>query len=261
MMTTLALPFGALRQTVARSYSIVLLLAGWEALCRSGAVPPVLLPSVSAVAARALVDLQDPVFLFHVGQTLIRLFSGLSIAIVLGMACGIIAAQSRVGRALLEPLVRLFAPIPKIALFPALLLIFGFDHLSRIILVLIDAIFPVLLAAYYGARAIDEKLIWSARAAGTSDHEMVWKIVLPAALPAILTGVRIAVVIACVVAFLSEMIQPGDGLGSLMIRAARSFQTVDMFVPILVISLLGFAMDHALASFRRRVLKWTGEDA
>src|ERR1700675_4433902 len=148
-MTTLALPAGMLRQTVARSYSIVLLLAGWEALCRRGAVPPVLLASVSAVAARAFVDFQDSTFLFHVGQTLIRLFSGLSIAVVLGMACGIVAAQSGVGRALLEPLVRLFAPIPKIALFPALLLIFGFDHLSRIILVLIDAIFPVLLAAYW----------------------------------------------------------------------------------------------------------------
>jgi ABC-type nitrate/sulfonate/bicarbonate transport system permease component len=260
-MATLALPAAALRQAVARNYSILLLLVGWEALCRSGAVPPVLLPSVSAVLARAIVDLQDPDFLFQIGQTLIRLFSGLVIAVVLGISCGILAAQFTLGRRLLEPLVRLFAPIPKIALFPALLLIFGFDHLSRIILVLIDAIFPVLLAAYYGARAIDERLIWSARAAGTNDAAMVWKIVLPAALPAILTGVRIAVVIACVVAFLSEMIQPGDGLGSVMIRAARSFQTVDMFVPILVISLLGFAMDHALAAFRRRVLKWTGEES
>jgi NitT/TauT family transport system permease protein len=260
-MTTLALPAAALRRSVARNYSILLLLAGWEALCRSGAVPPALLPSPSAVLARAFVELQDAGFRFQIGQTLIRLLSGLTLAVSFGVPCGILAAQFRLGRLLLEPLVRLFAPTPKIALFPALLLIFGFDHLSRIILVLIDAIFPVLLAAYYGARAIDERLIWSARAAGTGAGAMVWKIVLPAALPAILTGVRIAVVIACVVAFLSEMIQPGDGLGSLMIRAARSFQTVDMFVPILVISLLGFAMDHALALFRRRVLKWTGEDS
>jgi NitT/TauT family transport system permease protein len=258
-MTALALPFGAIRNTVARSYSVVLLLVGWEVLARSGAVPAVLLPSVSAVLARAFQDLQDPLFLFNVAITLFRLLSGLAIAVVLGIACGVGAAQSRVGRRVLEPIVRGFAPIPKIALFPALLLVFGFDHLSRIILVLIDAIFPVLLAAYYGARTIDEKLIWSARAAGTSDASLIWKVVLPATLPQILTGVRIAVVIACVVVFLSEMIQPGDGLGDLMIRAARSFQTVDMFVPILAISLLGFAMDHALALVRRRALRWTPE--
>ena len=258
-MTALALPLRRVRNVVARSYSIVLLLVGWEVLCRSGAVPPVLLPSVSAVLARTLTALQDPLFLFNVGTTLIRLFSGLSIAVVLGIVCGVGAAQSRIGRAVLEPVVRVFAPIPKIALFPALLLVFGFEHLSRIILVLIDAIFPVLLAAYYGARAVDDKLIWSARAAGTSNAAVVWKIVLPATLPQILTGVRIAVVISCVVVFLSEMIQPGNGLGDLMIRSARSFKTVDMFVPILVISLLGFALDHALALFRRRVLRWTTE--
>ncbi len=255
-MAALALP---IKQTIARSYSVILLVLAWEILCRSGTVPPVLLPAPSAVAARALRDLQDSGFLFNAGITLFRLLSGLAIAVVLGIAAGIGAAQSRLGRAVLEPVVRVFAPIPKIALFPALLLVFGFDHASRIILVVIDAIIPVLLAAYYGARAIDEKLLWSARAAGTSDARLVWHVVLPATLPQILTGVRIAVVIACVVVFLSEMIQPGDGLGDLMIRSARSFQTVDMFVPILAISLLGFAMDHALALIRRRALKWTPE--
>ncbi len=258
-MTALAPPLRTVGTALARSYSVILLLVGWELLARSGTVPRMLLPSVSAVAARALTDLQDPLFLFNAGITLFRLFSGLSIAIVLGIAFGVGAAQTRAGQRVLEPLVRVFAPLPKIALFPALLLIFGFDHLSRILLVLIDAIVPVLLAAYYGARAIDEKLLWSARAAGTTGARLVWQIVLPATLPQILTGVRIAVVISCVVVFLSEMIQPGDGLGDLMIRSARSFQTVDMFVPILAISLLGFAMDHILALVRRHALRWTTE--
>jgi ABC-type nitrate/sulfonate/bicarbonate transport system permease component len=248
-----------LRRLIARSYSVVLLALIWEITVRSGAVPAILLPAPSTVLVRTVAALGSPVFLFHIGQTLIRLFGGLVIAVALGVVIGVGAAQSRAGRQMLEPMVRVLAPIPKIALFPALLLMFGFDHLSRIILVLIDAIFPVLLAAYYGARAIDEKLLWSARSAGTSEWGCVWKIVLPAALPGILTGVRIAVVIACVVVFLSEMIQPGDGLGDLMIRAARNFRTVDMFVPIVVISALGFALDHALALFRRRVLVWTPE--
>src|SRR5262249_55906599 len=240
-------------RVVGQSYSVVLLIAAWEAMVRSGTVPAILLPAPSLVIASTLKALGDPVFLFNIRQTLIRLFGGLVIAVVLGIVLGIAAAQTRAGQQMLEPVVRILAPIPKIALFPALLLVFGFEHLSRIILVLIDAIFPVLLAAYYGARAVDEKLLWSARAAGTSQLASIWKVVLPAALPGILTGVRIAVVIACVVVFLSEMVQPGDGLGDLMTRAARSFRTVEMFVPITIISLLGFVLDHALALVRRRL--------
>ncbi len=246
----------ALGRVLARSYSVLIVLAAWEIVCRAGLVPPSLLPPISAVLAKTVSSLLTPFFLYNVGQTLIRLLSGLIAAILLGILIGITAAQSRLGRRILEPLIRLFAPIPKIALYPALLLVFGFDHASRIALVLIDAVFPVLLAAYHGAGAVDEKLIWSARAAGLSARGCTWRIVFPAALPGILVGVRIAVVIACIVVFLSEMIQPGDGLGDLMTRAARSFHTVDMFVPIVVISLLGFAMDHALALLRRRLLIW-----
>ncbi len=246
----------ALGRVLARSYSVLIVLAAWEIVCRAGLVPPSLLPPISAVLAKTVSSLLTPFFLYNVGQTLIRLLSGLIAAILLGILIGITAAQSRLGRRILEPLIRLFAPIPKIALYPALLLVFGFDHASRIALVLIDAVFPVLLAAYHGAGAVDEKLIWSARAAGTSPRGCTWRIVFPAALPGILVGIRIAVVIACIVVFLSEMIQPGDGLGDLMTRAARSFHTVDMFVPIVVISLLGFALDHALAALRRRLLMW-----
>jgi len=249
----------SLSRLLARSYSPILLLLGWEVLVRSGAMPSVLVPAPSNVILRLVQSFGDPVFLFDLQQTLFRLFSGLALAIVLGTAIGVASAQGGIGEQILEPLMRVLAPIPKIALFPALLLLFGFDHLSRIILVLIDAIIPVLLAAYYGARAVDERLLWSARSAGTSPAGCIWRVVLPAALPGILTGVRIAIVIACIVVFLSEMVQPGDGLGDLVIRAARAFRTIDMFVPIVTISILGFLMDHALALIRRRVLVWMPE--
>jgi NitT/TauT family transport system permease protein len=156
----------------------------------------------------------------------------------------------------LEPIVRVLSPLPKIVFFPAFLLLLGFGSASRIVLVVIDAIFPVLLAAYYGARAIDEKLIWSARAAGMSQAMCLFRVTLPAALPSILTGLRIAIVIGCIVVFLSEMVVPGDGLGDVLIRAARSFQTVQMFVPLVTISLLGFALDYAIVRIRNTLVNW-----
>ncbi|MCW3475482.1 ABC transporter permease [Limobrevibacterium gyesilva] len=239
-------------------YSVLLLLAAWELFARSGMVPRTLLPPVSLVLQRTAIALATDTFVADLATTLFRLLAGLALAVGLGIALGVISAQTRAGRAIFEPLVRVLGPLPKIALFPVLLLTLGFDNTPRIVLVLIDAIFPVMLAAHYAARAVDEKLIWSARAAGTSPTGCVLRVILPAAMPQILTGIRVAAVIACVVVFLSEMVQPGDGLGDQMIRAARAFRSVDMFVPIVVISGLGFILDTLLALVRRRALGWAG---
>jgi ABC-type nitrate/sulfonate/bicarbonate transport system permease component len=243
-------------EAVKRNYSILLLLAAWEGAVRFGLAPATLLPAPSSVAVALFRDLGDAHYLSDLGLTLFRLFAGLLIAITAGVLIGVSAAQSRLGPLLLEPLVRVLSPLPKIVFFPAFLLLLGFGSTSRIVLVVIDAIFPALLAAYFGARAVDEKLIWSARAAGVSRAACVFRIVLPAALPSILTGVRIAIVIGCVVVFLSEMVAPGDGLGDELIRAARSFQTVQMFAPLVTISLLGFLLDYAIVRVRNTLVNW-----
>jgi len=243
-------------ETVKRNYSIMLLLLAWEAAARFGFAPPALLPAPSVIAIALCRDLTEPHFLSDFALTLYRLFAGLAIAVGAGVPIGIGAAQSRLGAAVLEPLVRVLSPLPKIVFFPAFLLLFGFGSASRIVLVAIDAVFPALLAAYFGARAIDEKLLWSARAAGMSPTACLFRVVLPAALPSILTGVRIAIVIGCIVVFLSEMVAPGDGLGDALIRAARSFQTVQMFVPLVTISLLGFVLDHVIVRVRNTLVNW-----
>ena len=236
------------------SYSLLLLLGAWELVCRAGMVNAQTLPAPSVVFVRLAQQLIDPQFLHHLAQTLLRLGAGLGSATVLGIALGLAAASWPVGGKLLEPLLRVLAPIPKIALYPALILILGFDHASKIALVAADAIFPILFATYYGSRMVERKLIWSARAAGTSTSGCAFKIVLPAALPSVLTGFRIALVIACVVVFLAEMISSTDGLGHLLIRAARSFRMVDMFVPLVAISLLGLVLNALAEMARRRLL-------
>lgn len=245
----------ALRGMLYQGYSLVLVLACWETVCRAGWIAPHLLPAPSAVAFRLGEQLLQPAYLGHLMQTLLRLFAGLSIATLLGVAIGLFAGRSGFGGRLLEPLVRILAPIPKIALYPAVILLLGFDHASKIALVVVDAIFPVLLATYQGARLVEPKLIWSARAAGTSEVACTLKVVLPATLPAIFTGFRIALVVSCVVVFLAEMISSSDGLGHLLIRAARSFRTLDMFVPLVTISLLGLALDSLATLAGRRALK------
>ena len=109
--------------------------------------------------------------------------------------------------------------------------------------------FPILLATYQGDGGRAE-----ARLVGACGRRVaaarLFTVVLPAALPSVLTGCRIGLVISCIVVFLAEMITSTDGLGHLLVRAARNFQTVDMFVPIITISLLGLLLNAGFNALR-----------
>jgi NitT/TauT family transport system permease protein len=234
---------------------IGLLVALWQGLISFGFAPVALLPPPGIVFTRLLQQIASTGFQQDILATLIRLFAGFLIAVVLGVGIGIAAAASPAVNAIVRPIVRVLAPLPKVALYPALLLLLGFAHGSKIALVAADALFPILLSTYYGASTVEQKLIWSAMAAGTPRREILLKVVLPAAMPSILTGCRIGLVISCIVVFLAEMITSTDGLGHVLITAARTFQAVDMFVPLITISLLGLILNGLLQAARAYLLR------
>jgi len=234
---------------------IALLVALWQALVSFSFAPVTLLPPPGQVFSRMAQQLLTTTFDGDIVATLFRLFAGFSIAVILGVAIGLAAAASPSINAVVRPIVRVLAPLPKVALYPALLLLLGFGHGSKITLVAADALFPILLSTYYGASTVEQKLIWSAMAAGTPPREILFKVVLPAAAPSILTGCRIGLVISCIVVFLAEMITSTDGLGHVLVTAARTFQAVDMFVPLITISLIGLILNGLLQAARSYFLR------
>ena len=234
---------------------IALLLVVWQALVSFGFAPVTLMPPPGRVFARMMQQFASASFDQEILVTLFRLFAGFSIAVILGVVLGLAAAASPSINAVLRPLVRVLAPLPKVALYPALLLLLGFGHGSKITLVAADALFPILLSTYYGAATVEQKLVWSAMAAGTPPRDILLKVVLPAAAPSILTGCRIGLVISCIVVFLAEMITSTDGLGHVLVTASRNFQTVDMFVPLITISLLGLLLNGLLQMVRSYLLR------
>ena len=239
---------------------IALVLALWHGIAVSGIAPPVLLPPPAAVFTRLVEQAGNRQFLDNAGVTLFRLFAGFSIAVVVGVALGLAATGSRAVESLVRPLVRVLAPLPKVALYPAMILILGFDDASKIALVAADAVFPILLATWQGTAAVDTKLVWSARAAGCAPRRALFTVMLMAALPSVLTGCRIGLIISCIVVFLAEMITSTDGLGYLLVRAGRNFQTVDMFVPLISISILGLTLNAAFNALRRWLLRGFAEE-
>ena len=248
-------PRAATTDLVLGSAPIALLVLVWQALVSFGYAPATLLPPPGQVFWRMIQQLLSATFRQDIEATLFRLFAGFTIAVILGVAIGLAAAASPLINATVRPIVRVLAPLPKVALYPALLLLLGFGHESKIVLVAADALFPILLSTYYGASTVEQKLIWSAMAAGTPRGEILFKVVLPAAAPSILTGCRIGLVISCIVVFLAEMITSTDGLGHVLVTAARTFQAVDMFVPLITISLLGLILNGLLHGLRTYLLR------
>ncbi len=213
---------------------IALSIALWQAIVSFGYAPASLLPPPGRVFLR-LVQ-QPPPSNFsrgcrHAVPAVRRIFDRGHSRRRIGLA----AAASPAVNAVVRPIVRVLAPLPKVALYPALLLLLGFGHASKITLVAADALFPILLSTYYGASMVEQKLIWSAMAAGTPRPPDPVQGGVAGGGPVDLTGCRIGLVISCIVVFLAEMITSTDGLGHLLVTAARTFQAVDMFVPLITI--------------------------
>ena len=246
-------------RVAARSAVIVLLLVAWEVFARSGKVTPFMLPPFSAVVVRVYTDAVSGHLWLNLGLTLYRALAGFLIAACGGIALG--AAMSRVAfmRWFFDPIVSVGFPMPKIAFLPIIMLWLGIYDVSKISMVVFDAIFPVVTATVAGLAAVDKELIWSARNMGASERELMWQIALPAAMPQILTGLQVALPIALIVEIVVEMAMGGYGLGAAMMSASRFADSRGVFAGIVEIAIVGYVLIRATSLVRRRLLAWHPE--
>ncbi|MGB6509421.1 MAG: ABC transporter permease subunit, partial [Xanthobacteraceae bacterium] len=159
------------------------------------------------------------------------------------------------------PIISVGFPMPKIAFLPIIILWLGVYDVSKISIVVFDAIFPVVTATLAGIAAVDKELIWSALNMGASEREVMWQIKLPAALPQIMTGLQVALPISLIVAIIGEMVMGGYGLGGAMMSASRFADSRGVFAGIVEIAVVGYALIKAMAVVRRRLLVWHQETA
>jgi ABC-type nitrate/sulfonate/bicarbonate transport system permease component len=241
------------------AYPLLLALAAWELAGWADLVRPLFLPRMSSVAAQFWVLLKEGEIIEPLVVSLYRTFLGLAISVVVGVMAGLLMARSQWAHWFLDPLISVGFPAPKIAFVPIFTLWFGIDHLSKILLVAFNCIFPMIVATYHGAAAVSRTVVWSAQTMGTSERQLLYRIVLPAALPHILSGVRVTVPVALIITFTTEMIAGGGGVGAALMFAQRFFQTPTVFVYILVMLATGVIFDHAMQAMRRRLIPWQEE--
>ena len=238
---------------------IVLLALVWEVLAASGSVTPFQLPRFSSVLTRIWTDAVAHDLLLNTALTLYRALVGFGIAAVAGILLGVCMSRYGTVRWLLDPIVSVGFPMPKIAFLPVMMLWLGVYDLSKIAMVVLDAIFPVITGTIAGIAGVDRHLLWSARNMGATERELLWQIVLPAASPQILTSLQVALPIALIVAVVAEMLMGGYGLGGAMVQASRFADSRGVFAGIVEIAAVGYVLVKAMALVRRRLLIWHQE--
>jgi ABC-type nitrate/sulfonate/bicarbonate transport system permease component len=239
--------------------TLILVLAGWEAYARSGAVSNFLLPPLSVVLERVWQDTVSGDLFLNLGATLYRGLLGFVIAAVAGVMLGILIARTAVVRWFFDPIVSIGFPMPKIAFLPIFMLWFGLYDASKVTMIVVSAIFPVITATVVATEGVDKELVWSARSLGAGERQLLWEVVLPAALPQILTGLQVALPVALIVAIVTEMLMGGTGLGAAMINASRFADSSGVFAGIVEIGVAGFCLVRGIAALRRRLLGWHQE--
>jgi ABC-type nitrate/sulfonate/bicarbonate transport system permease component len=249
----------AIGWALARALPVVAVVLCWEAAAARGAVTPFQLPRLSAVLARIWTDAIAGDLALNTALTLYRALTGFAIAAATGVVLGMAMSRNVAVRWLFDPVVSVGFPMPKIAFLPIIMLWLGVYDLSKIAMVVFDAIFPVVTATIAGIAGVDRHLIWSGRNMGASEREVLWQIALPAACPQIMTGLQVALPVALIVAVVAEMLMGGYGLGGAMTHASRFADSQGVFAGIVEIAAVGYVLVKALAIIRRRLLIWHQE--
>ena len=146
--------------------------------------------------------------------------------------------------------------MPKLALFPIFIFVFGIGSLSKVALVFLECLYPIVIITSQGARGVNRVQLWSAQNMGASRAEILRRIVIPASAPFIFAGFRVALPVALIVVVITEMISSADGLGYQVIYALSSLKTDRMLALVVVIALLGWLLDRALVALRDRLVYW-----
>jgi len=231
-------------------------LVAWEAAARSGRWSKLLFPSLENIFRELGLFFTKTEMLSEVLVSLERALGGFALAAAAGILLGLLMGRSKLVAALLDPLFSGTYAVPKLALFPIFIFVFGIGSLSKVALVFLECLYPIVVMSYAGARGVPEKLLWSAQNMGASRAAILRRVVIPATAPFIFAGFRVAVPVAMIVVVITEMVASADGLGYQVIYAMSSLRTDRMLAVVVVIAALGYALDKMVVLLRDRLIYW-----
>ncbi len=248
----------AWRDNLLRIASLIIVLSAWEIYGRS--VNRLLFAPISAIA-QAAVEIVGSGELWRYLSFSLQVFGqGLGLACIIGIPLGVLMARVRSVDTILEMYINALYSTPTVALVPLLVLWFGFDTLSKTILVFLFTVFPLILNTYQGVRNVEANLLEVAQSFCSSEMRTWRDVVIPSALPYILVGLRLAIGRGLVGMVIADFYMAVTGIGYLVSQYANSFQTAKLFVPILTLMLMGVGLTGFVKVLETRIAPWLSQN-
>jgi NitT/TauT family transport system permease protein len=201
--------------------------------------------------------LGDKESLINILASLRRMATGFALAVAVSIPLGLMMGRSRAVALFFNPLLMVIYPVPKAALMPIIMLWLGVGDIAKTLVIFLGVSLPVIYHSFAGAKAVEEKMLWSGAAMGLSAPQRLIRIVLPAALPEILTGCRTGLVLALITMITSEMIARQSGAGNILFNALDMGQYDTVFAMIIIVGAMGIGLDALFERMRARLVKWS----
>jgi NitT/TauT family transport system permease protein len=235
---------------------LFLLIALWKIIVTIFNVPTHILPPPEDILFKAIQLIQTSVLQTNFLATLEEIVIGFSIGAVLGMVMGYILAKVEILEKALSPYILIFQTAPKISLAPLFVLWFGLGITSKVVLIALVTLFPVMINMILGVRSTNRNYYYLLKVLKANKFQIMTKVELKNALPYLMTGTRLALVMSITAAVIGEMMGSRAGLGFLLILGNEMYDITLLLTVIIVISLLSFFLDIGMKKLQEKLLVW-----
>ena len=241
---------------------IAILIFVWWLVTYIGWIKPLFLPSPMGIVG-AFVDVvkngfTDSSFWTHTWISTARVFGAFLLACVVGIPLGIAMGMSPFARGVFDPPIEFYRPIPPLAYLPLMIIWFGIDELSKVLLIFLSVLAPIALGARAGVKSAAIEQIHAAYSFGATRWQVIRMVILPSAMPEIFTAMRVGIGFGWTTLVAAEMVASTAGLGYMVLSASKFLQTPIVIMGIVVIAAIAYAFDHLVRFVERRVIPWKG---
>ncbi len=242
--------------------SVLVLIVLWIGISTSGWLPPGYLPTPAEMGAELKllfvsgyrgISLWD-----HIGISLFRTLTGFILGIAVGIPLGLITGYSRIGGAMVSPIMAFIRPIPPIAFIPMVVLYFGLGELGKVLLIFWTAFNYVHVNAHAGAANVPIAYLRAAQSIGLTRSQTFFRVILPSAIPQIFTGLKVAMALSWAVVVAAELVGAQSGLGYMISDAALTFRIPAVFIGIGLIGAIGLLLNVTLSLMETWLVHWKG---
>lgn len=244
--------------------TVIVIVMIWFALTSLDLVDPKLVPHPVAVA-RAFVEIikngyRNYTLIEHLFASLGRLLLALFAAILVGVPLGLYSGYNAKVKAILDPIIEFYRPLPPLAYYTILILWLGIDNSSKVVLLFLASFAPIYIACVSAVEKVKEDYVKSAYVVGASKQQVFFHVIFPACLPDIFVGLRTGLGVAYTTLVSSEMVAAKSGIGWMVLDASRYLRSDIIFLGIIIMGITGILLDKGIQRIAYKLVPWKGKD-